>query len=441
MRSGQFRPERVAGLAGAKSLADAWTAVIKGDKNAGKLLDAVPAAQRSAGYLFAKARYLRRSKKFSEAAAVMLKAPTGQSRAGRPRCMVDRAPGAVARTGRCGRHQDRLSDRGRTCGGKLANAVDAEFHAGWYALRGLDDAERGGETFRAHRRDRRRPDFAFARLLLARPHGRSRRPGRRQRPTIDAPPATAPRSTANSPPPKIATRRHQRGLSGAVRRRPAEFCAAARPSRRSAGWRTPGTAWRADILYRDLAEQLTSPGELALLAAMAEKRGNHFLALRVGKIAAGARHRHRCVVASDRRHPGFGEDFGGAGKALAYAIARQESEFNVGAVSGAGATRAAATAAGTAKEVAKKSGLPYSKIAADIGCRLQCHARRCVSRRAARPVRRLLCADLRRLQCRARAAPGTGSSATATRAARTSTRWSTGSSASRSRRPAAMCSG
>ena len=30
-------------------------------------------------------------------------------------------------------------------------------------------------------------------------------------------------------------------------------------------------------------------------------------------------------------------DISGAGKALAYAIARQESEFNVGAVSGAGA--------------------------------------------------------------------------------------------------------
>ena len=55
--------QRVAGLAGAKQLADAWAAVLRGDKNAGKLLDAVPAAQRSAGYLFAEAKYLRRAKK------------------------------------------------------------------------------------------------------------------------------------------------------------------------------------------------------------------------------------------------------------------------------------------------------------------------------------------------------------------------------------------
>ncbi|TIV22079.1 MAG: lytic transglycosylase domain-containing protein, partial [Mesorhizobium sp.] len=41
---------RVAGLAGAQPLADAWAAADKGDKNAAKLLKAVPAAQRSAGY-------------------------------------------------------------------------------------------------------------------------------------------------------------------------------------------------------------------------------------------------------------------------------------------------------------------------------------------------------------------------------------------------------
>ncbi|TIT39121.1 MAG: lytic transglycosylase domain-containing protein, partial [Mesorhizobium sp.] len=44
----------------------------------------------------------------------------------------------------------------------------------------------------------------------------------------------------------------------------------------------------AETLYRDLAGQLTSPGELALLAVLAEKQNNHFMALKVGKIA-GAR--------------------------------------------------------------------------------------------------------------------------------------------------------
>ena len=277
--------QRVAGLAGAKSLADAWTAVLKGDKNAGKLLDAVPSAQRSAGYLFAEARYLRRSDKFSEAAAIMLKAPTDKA------ALVDPDAWWIER---------RVLSRELVDAGDIktayrlaaahsaespSNAVDAEFHAGWYALRGLNDAQRGGETFRPHRRDRRRPDFAFARLLLARPHGRSRRTGRRKgllsarrrlrhrilRPTRRGQRSARGGITVVYPAPSDADRQNfaRREAVQAIRR-----------------LEDAGHAWRADILYRDLAEQLTSPGELALLAAMAEKRGNHFLALRVGKTAA-----------------------------------------------------------------------------------------------------------------------------------------------------------
>ncbi|MER9170272.1 lytic transglycosylase domain-containing protein, partial [Mesorhizobium australicum] len=66
---------RVAGLAGAQQLADAWAAADRGDKNAAKLLKAVPAAQHSAGYFFAQAEYLRKQQDFAGAAAVVMKAP------------------------------------------------------------------------------------------------------------------------------------------------------------------------------------------------------------------------------------------------------------------------------------------------------------------------------------------------------------------------------
>ena len=68
--------DRIAKLAEAEELAKAWTAVIRGAKNAPALLKAVPVAQRGAGYAYAEAKLLRRNKKFSEAAEVMLKAPT-----------------------------------------------------------------------------------------------------------------------------------------------------------------------------------------------------------------------------------------------------------------------------------------------------------------------------------------------------------------------------
>src|SRR5690606_4617812 len=67
--------ERVAGLAGAKELVAAFAAVTRNEKNAGKLLAAVPANQRTAIHTFAQARHLRRNEKHREAAAMMLKAP------------------------------------------------------------------------------------------------------------------------------------------------------------------------------------------------------------------------------------------------------------------------------------------------------------------------------------------------------------------------------
>ncbi|MGL4405396.1 MAG: lytic transglycosylase domain-containing protein, partial [Notoacmeibacter sp.] len=70
---------RVAGPAGLTALYKAWAAVIRKDANAGALLDAVPEKQRIAGYYFAKARYLRRNERTSQAASVMLSAPRDQA--------------------------------------------------------------------------------------------------------------------------------------------------------------------------------------------------------------------------------------------------------------------------------------------------------------------------------------------------------------------------
>ena len=213
----------------------------------------------------------------------------------------------------------------------------------------------------------------------------------------------------------------------------------ARPSAPSRGSKAPDYPTLADTLYRDLAAQLTSPGELALLAEMAERRGNHFLALKVGKIAAA-----RGIDIGALTHPmgviPDSADISGSGKALAYAIARQESEFNVGAVSSAGARGLLQLLPGTAKDVAKRAGIAYSpsRLVTDPGYNATLGA--AFLGEQLEPVRGLLCADIRRLQCRAAPRAGAGSTAMATRAARISTRSSTGSSAFPTPRRAATCS-
>lgn len=348
---------RVAPLAKAEALARAWAAVVRGERNAGALLEAVPEAERSAGWIFAKTRYLRRKGDYLAAAETLLSAPA------HVKDVVDPDAWWVERRVLSREMLDidkpELAYRIAAAHGaeSPAMAADAEFHAGWYALRFLKKPEQALGHFSRIAEltsgaiSQSRAFYWMGRAMEAGASGDAEaayaaaaRHGSAYYGQLAA--ALIGRGTIDVSVPE--PRAHARS---AFARRPA--VAAIRRLEEV------GQEWRADMLYREIADQLTDPVDVAVLAAMAERRGDHTLALRIGKIAA----RNGLEVGA-LAHPlgaiPASAELSDAGTALAYAIARQESEFNAGAVSGAGARGLLQLLPGTARDVAKDVGLAYS---------------------------------------------------------------------------------
>ena len=362
---------RVAALLGADqlALAKAVASTIKGRSTAYRELTALPGAARNDPLaLYSRIQALRHADKIDQAAELMLSAPRDASSLVDPdawwveRRLISRAL--------IEEHNARLAYRiaaGHT-GESPSYRAEAEFHAGWYALEFLNDpatasrhfaqiasiptmplsvsraeywlgraAAAGGDTATAADHFKRAgayPTTFYGQLALAR-LGSTR---------LHLSPSLAPDAATRG-------RFVNRELVKVIQHLTAV-----------------GRMDTAGLFYRHLADALDDPAEITLLAAMAEKAGAYQIALQIGKTAAVRGMPVETLAFPTAAIPSSAK-MPRVEKSVVYAVARQESAFNPGAISRAGARGLLQLMPATALHVAKTLGLSYSaaRLTSDPG--------------------------------------------------------------------------
>jgi soluble lytic murein transglycosylase len=352
----------VAALAGPDvvALAKARASVIA-EAPSDRLFAAVPLALRAdPGYKFAMIQKLRRADKISAAVSVMLASPRD------PVVLVNGDEWWVERR----LLARKLLDQGdaktayKLCAEHSATTremqIEAEFHAGWIALRFLNDPARAA----AH--------FDTLDKLAVTPMSRARAAYWRAR-AADAS-ASADASAAAHAFYQAAAAypstyygqlaRDKLGLTATLAPAPA---AEATGDARDESIKVVellyavGEKGLATPLAVDAVRHLDDPAQVAALARVVARQQDAHVSLTIGKLAS-----QRGIPLDDLAFPTYGvPEFqplqNSADASIVYSIARQESAFDASAVSGAGAKGLMQMIVSTARRTAERAGVAFSE--------------------------------------------------------------------------------
>ena len=351
LRAAELAGKDVTLLARARVAANAETANEK-------IFSAVPAhLQSDPGLLFARVHMLRLSNKIAEAGALMRKAPREPDRVIDgdawwterrllARKVLDKGDAETAYV-ICAQHAARST----------SSKVEAEFHAGWIALRFLNDAARAerhfelldqvaetpiqksragywlgrtAEFYGAEGQEKARSFYARAAQYSTTFYGQL---------------ARAKLGVTKSPLRPFPTPAEADDRDEAVRAVELLFAI--------------GEKETATSLAFEAARKLEGEAQLAALANLAARQRDAKVSLIVGKLTS-----NRGVPVDDAAFPGYGvPQFsalpGSAPRSIVYAIARQESAFDPKAVSSAGAMGLMQMIASTARHAAYLAGVGF----------------------------------------------------------------------------------